>query len=308
MVTKQVESTPSGEPQAEVSDNLIVEDTTTPEVLAQEAAFWRGDNVDDEPAVESPEPAVPEAAEEPAPAGIPEPVVEAPPPDVTPTRTFSQEEWSKRESAYRRQVEDVRRELEGIKQRDVQQSIDAEVETTLRSHEQQLTQSLGPEEAARVVRDPSRVEQVRRGIEANKQLGQMQQQAQNAERIAATQLLHGYIDNVRGTHGLTKAQAERLQSVINPGSFASREAFMATGNAIDVLGAELAQGAKAQQELEKLRLSRVPAGSRTTRLETGESEVAPDSDLARSNRIMAVTNWDTLSREDREFMRNRVGA
>ena len=311
MVTKREEPTSTPEPQNQEEGDSLIEDSTAPEVLEKEAAFdaETAQLAEDEGAAEEPEAGAPKGAAEPAaevePPAAPEPTPE-PVPEVKPERSFSQDEWNKRQSSWDTQQAEITRQVEELRQREVARSLDTEVAARVRVLENQYAPTLGAEEAARVAQgqEPS----IREGLLAQEHLRAAQAQLQQSEAQTARQLFTNYIGEVQTKLGLSQDQAARLRTIVTPGSFASQEAFMATGQAIETIAGELSASAKAQRELQQLREAKVPPATPETRLETGDSEVAPDSDNARATRIMETPDWNTLSPEDKAFYRRRVGA
>lgn len=310
MVTKQEESTSTQEPQPQEEGNVVIEDSTPQEVLDQETALLS----EDEGAAEPKEEGAPEGAEKPAeqpvaeqPAAKTEPTPE-PAPEIEPERTFSQAEWNTRQSSWDRQQAQTTQQISEMAQRDTERSIDTEVEARVRVLENQLAPTLGAEEASRFARDPTKVTEIKRGLQAEQQLKTTQEQLQQSQTHQAGTMLSSWVTELARQHTLSDSDAKLLTSMAGPGSFLSQESFMATGNAMSAMAERLKAASASQQELQKAKEAQVPAGTDETRLESGASEVAPDSAGARAGRIMETANWNELSAEDKEFMRRRVGA
>ncbi len=322
MVTKQDESTSTPEPQTQEEGDLLIDDSTPESVLTQEAEFdAKTVELQGEGAAEETEEGAPEGAEKPAetpaepvvaeqPVVTPEPTPELQP-EVKPERTFSQDEWNRRQSSWDSQQAEVTRQLEEIRQQNAERSVDAEVAARVRVLENQYTPSLGAEEAARMakVQEPT----IRDGLLAQQHLQTAQAQVAQSQQLTATSLINNFVSQEKTKHGLSDAQAATLQRMAAsiPFDFSTQEGQMAYfqfGNELGGLAEQLGATNAASSQAQKEREAKVPPATPETRLETGDSEITPDSDDSRADRIMGVSDHNSLSQEDRDWWKRRVGA
>lgn len=290
---RQPESTPvapePGSLEAEIaSATQIVEDTTTPEQVAEATEVMDGVTTE-APAV------VPEPEATPGPAaGAAEPsvgsVAEAPAqPAETETqqpRTFTQDEWSKRESAYRQQQAQSDQRLAAIEQQQQAAWVEQQVELAAQRAEANLTPQVGSEEARRMARDPATLNDVRVGFATQNENAQLRQALQQSGQQNESQAKATTIQHFATLHNVAEADHALLESATTP-------------SAMEMLAKRLAQPKTAGQKVE----SKVPAGS-TERLETGESEAPPLNDDAREAAINSKNPSDWTP-EDIEFQRRR---
>ena len=273
-------------PAEDMADEALIEDTTTPEVLAQEAAVLAGTAPD---AVEVPEAPAAEAPAEPAPPPPAEPSALETPPAPQP-RTYTEEEVRQfRESARgridaeRRQKDEAQRAL-----RDVNR--EAMVEAALRQEEARLAPTMGTDEARAFVRDPARVSAVRENATAKEELRALrEQQASRDEDIeAASRVIFARL--VTRENNLTAEDQEILATIGTPEGMEKTAKLLAQR--------KTAKGKEAAD-----RRAMVPAETKATSLESGISgSSSPESDEARLERINRTPSWE-WSDADYKYMK-----
>lgn len=311
MVTQQAESTSTdavAEPLPETTDDLI-EDSTPPERLAMEAAWERGEDID--AAVEVDEAAAPEpeaeAAEEPA-AQVAEPEPEKPvepePAPEIPPRSYTQDEWGKRESAYRRLQAEAENRLRALAERESARDLETEVGARVRVLQQQLEPTLGTEEAARVAQ--SRTDEIRGGLTAQFGLWQAQQQLQQSQTRQVGTILSSWAGELQRQHNLNAEDTQLLMGVVNPLAIPDEGTFMQVGQSMEQMARRLAQASATVRQTEEQKQARVPPATPEQTPETGESTSAPDSEQALVNRLVN-TPGHLWSKEESALMRRRAG-
>ena len=275
-------------PPEDMADEALIEDTTTPEVLAQEAAVLAGTAPD---AVEVPEAPAAEAPAEPAATSEAQaaPTATETPPAPQP-RTYTEEEVRQFRESARGRIDAERRQKDEAHRLLREVNREALVEAALRQEEARLAPTMGVDEARTFVRDPSRVNTVRqnyvaqdrlRDVEAEQAQAAVEQEGQ-AKTITARLLAQ--------QHNVAAEDQELLLSISTPDAMEK----MAKR-----LGRQKAEKAKETAE----RRAQVPAETKATSLESGISgSSSPESDEARLERINRTPAWE-WSDADYKYMK-----
>ena len=199
------------------------------------------------------------------------------------TRTFSQEEVSKMQSAWSRQVQDAQRAAEQAQARLSSFNSEAQVEAALRQQERQLAATHGTERARSMVRQQANVNAVKqqqRMAQENAllKLGTMyraNQEESRAKGIVAQQLMQ--------RHALPETDLATLLGTSTPGAMVQVAKRLASSS----------------------RTARVPAETAVTQLESGVSVGAGDeSEDQRLNRVLNKMGGDWTESELR-FMKGK---
>ena len=259
-----------------MADEALIEDTTTPEVLAQEAAVLAGTAPD---AVEVPEAPAAEAPAEPAPPPPAEPSAPETPPAPQP-RTYSEAEVRQMQATARGRVEAERKQADAVRQRLAALDLDARVEAHVRTEEQRLAQTMGADEARAYARSPERLQQVRGHFTAEQRLQEIEAQRTNDlfEREVGAMVQTAMMFQQR--YNVADEDMEVLMATTTP---------QAMEKAAKRLGSVKAEAAKAVAE----RRAQVPAETKQTSLESGiSSSSSPESDEARLERINRTPSWE----------------
>lgn len=260
MVTQPVEPDTSALEPAGDGLDFEITDSTSPEQRALEAKALAEA---DEDSGEVPQPEA-EQAPEAAPAETPAPSAQTPSPEPTPeptpepkpVRTYSQEEVSKMQSAWMRQIQTQQQAARAAQEQLEKFNLDATVEAALRQQERELTPEYGAEDARKIVRAPANAQAVREAAELKQQVArekaeresQSQQQEQQAKLIVAGQLMQ--------QHSLPPEDFDLLISAADP-------------NGMVRLAQRLAKQAQAQQQQDIK--ARVPRETAATKPENGAS-------------------------------------
>jgi len=263
-------------PPEDMADDALIEDTTTPEVLAQEAAVLAGTAPD---AVEVPEAPAAEAPAEPAPPPPAEPSAPETPPAPQP-RTYSEAEVRQMQATARGRVEAERKQADAVRQRLAALDLDARVEAHVRTEEQRLAQTMGADEARAYARSPERLQQVRGHFTAEQRLQEIEAQRTNDlfEREVGAMVQTAMMFQQR--YNVADEDMEVLMATTTP---------QAMEKAAKRLGSVKAEAAKAVAE----RRAQVPAETKQTSLESGiSSSSSPESDEARLERINRTPSWE----------------
>ena len=269
-----------------MADDALIEDTTTPEVLAQEAAVLAGTAPD---VVEVPEAP---AAEAPAPT-TPPPEAAAPAPEAPPApqpRTYSEAEVRQMQATARGRIEAERRQAEEIRHKLAEINRETQVEAVLRQEEARLAPTMGADEARQFVRSPERTKLVRDHYAAQDQLREVNERAAlmgleqelQAKVIVARQFAQQF--------NVAPADQDLLLSVSSPDEMKK---------VAQRLGQQKADAAKATADRRAL----VPAETKQTSLESGISGTSsPESDESRLERINRTPSWE-WSDADYKYMK-----
>jgi len=252
---------------------LNIEDLTSPEVDAlvdrdlgdtaaedEIPATQEAEAEAAEPSVDQPDTPVAEEPAQPAETEL------LPEPEPSAERTFTQDEWSKRDSAWRRQDAEKEKRLLALEQQSQANQAETYVEQAAQQTEANLTPTYGAEEARRLARDPAAMQGYRAAIE-NLQLKQViQQQETQSEAQAKAMSVQHFVT----LHNVADADRELLATAGSP-------------EAMDALAKRLGNPAPAARPAPRVE-SKVPAGS-AERLETGESTAPALNNEARMNQI-----------------------
>ncbi len=289
-----------------------IEDTTDPGVIRQEETFFdSGDataqDVEPTPGVPAEEPGTDETPAPTAEQGTqteppPAPPVEQETPQSEPvpeTRTYSQDEVAKIQSAYDRQVAEQNKRLQELERNYQRQQVDNQVEAELQRQEQQLTQQVGAEEARRIVRDSSNQEAVREALQARAELETVRQERNQFEQQSRMAVMNNWIANLQSQHNLSADDVGTLQSLAaNPAILSDDNAFVQTGEAMAGLAARLGATAEQRAVASSERKNLVPRETPETALESGQSIAqAPPNDDAQMAAIMDKPSWEWTDAE-----------
>lgn len=222
------EITPELQPEAEMPSTV---DNTSPEVLAQEAAFEAGTDMSTAEPVEAdvgaqevtddgagtdevtPEPQVAQTVQP-----TEQPVAETPP--VEQPRTYTEDEWNKRQSSIDTQQAERDRQFEHrIAEQDErleQVDISARVEAYLQRQETEVTPTLGAEEARRLVRSDANKADVTRGATAEVRTQRLELQDKERQATAENYDKARVAQGLADREGLTPEDAQRLMGFNDP--------------------------------------------------------------------------------------------
>ena len=275
-------------PAEDTADDALIEDTTTPEVLAQEAAVLAGTAPDVALVPEAP------AADAPAePAATPTaqavPTATESPPAPQP-RTYSEAEVRQMQATARGRVEAERKQADEARRRLAALDLDARVEAHVRTEEQRLAQTMGTDEARAFARSPERLQQVRGHFTAEQRLGEIEAQRTNDafEREVGAMVQTAMLFQQR--YNVAEEDMEVLLATTTP---------VAMEKAAKRLGRQKAADARAVADRRAL----VPAETKATSLESGISgSSSPESDEARLERINRTPSWE-WSDADYKYMK-----
>ena len=286
MTTRPEESTPpapdEGSLEAFIADaTQVVEDTTSTDQVAEADAALQMEETPDAPApvvTEEPE-ATPEpepVAAEPSvetPEPVQEPVQPAEPetqPETPQPRTYTQDEWGKRESSYRTNQSELQNRLVALEQTSAAAQVDQQVELAAQQREVNLTPTLGVEEARRQARDPATLARYKTGLLAQAENVQLRQALQQSGTQNESQAKAQTVQHYATLHNVPETDHALLGSAGTP-------------EQMEALAKRLGTPAAAEAAAPKVE-SPVPAGS-AERMETGESEAPPLDNMARLNAI-----------------------
>lgn len=284
MVQPTLSQTPQ-QSQEDGSGDFEIIDETSPEQVAVEQQVMAGQPITESREDSNLEPAG-EPIEESAPAGMPapapvgQPTPPAPQAPTQPTRTYSQEEYSRAQAAWGRQIAEARKENAAAQQRIAQFDLDTVVETQLRSQEANLESSLGEDEARRVIRTPENEQAVRSGIEAKQEVAQYKAAFAAQEVQQEQQAKYQVMDGFARRYGLSQDDLKVLLSIDDPHAMEAAAARIGSG------GAPMVPPENSQTQLE----SGVPSAS------------APESSDALIERLNNTPAWDWTESDER-FMR-----
>lgn len=189
-------------------------------------------------------------------------------------RTYSQDEVSKMQAAWARQIEDARRSANQAGEQLLQFNMNAAVEAMLKKQELELAARVGPIEAEKLARSPQNASLVRQSIANQQRLMQseagkreaVEQQERQAKFIVAQSLMR---DN-----GVSPNDFQLLSSAPTPA--AMRQLALRLGG----------KDAAAMRD-------RVPPENPQTELENGyHAGPAPESADRRLERIRAKPSWE----------------
>ena len=284
MVQPTLSQTPQ-QSQEDGSGDFEIIDETSSEQVAVEQQVIAGQPITEsredsnlEPAGEPIEESAP--AETPAPAPVGQPTPPAPQAPTQPIRTYSQEEYSRAQAAWERQIAEARKESTAAQQRMAQFDLDTAVETQLRGQEQNLESSLGEDEARRVVRTPENEQEVRSGVEAKQQLAQYQAAFAAQDVQQEQQAKYQVMDGFARQYNLSQDDLKVLLSINDPHAMEAAAARLGSGGA-----------------------PMVPPENPQTQLESGvPSASAPESSDALIERLNNTPAWDWTESDER-FMR-----
>ena len=267
--------------------NDITEEVATEQVL-QEVVEVAEVPETPEPEVVEAEPSVAPGAEAPAqPVGT----------ETQPERTYSTDEWSKRESALQQrdatraaemaqQEQQRNAEMAQIRQQLGQKAVEDAIQQHAASEEARLTPLIGTEEARRAAQDPAFLQQTRQQLTTVQQNVFLQQQAGEM-----AQMQEGAGRQVRGAQLMTQYNVPEDKMPLVMGA--------ATPAHMEALARAFAGTAKAAPAAPKGE-SKVTSGS-AERIETGASEAPPLDNFARLE-ALNEKHFSEWSDEDHRFM------
>ena len=277
-VQEPVSDAPSEEVQLTVDasddDVRFVQDENSSDILlAGDSKEPAGAETPGAPQAEPP----PVAAEQ-APSGTPKPTESA-----TQPRMYSTDEVSKMQSSWDRQIaeanrraaeaERTRQAIEARKQLETQVS---DFESERRKLYEQM--GYGAEDA-----------QARARVEGQNAVASWQLQQANADRENMAKQTTAVL--IAQEHGLDRSVLPTLLAYNSPDQMIA--AALAEKQRVETTRVRDAEVETLKKEIEALKRQRVPAGGPANTLETGASEVAPDTDEGISNRAMRtpVEDW-----------------
>lgn len=296
------ETTPS-----EDSQSLVIEDSTPEDVVAQERQFF-GEEPDETPQPEESKAeavAEPAAAVAPSPTESPEEAAPQPEPEQPRQRVYSQEEYSKLQSALRKQAEEADKRAREAEERLQRFDLDKEVEAELRRQEARWEPAVGSEEARRTVRDPQNVESVRQLVNDRAEVQRAKREAETVRYQSRANQMAGWIRQLQTQHSLSDDDAGVLAGFITNDVIANDQTFMAVGEHLGVVAQRLGSASARKAETSKAVKAAVPPETPETALESGRSTTtAPANDDARADEILNKRPQD-WSDEEYAFMSRR---
>ena len=284
-------------------------DTTPPEALAKEAAWERGENIDDpEPVeaatgaqdaeeggagVEQPATPTPQAATE-QPAEKPQATEEKSAEEDLTVPKHSEESMRLAQAKWNTELTETRQqhaeELLRVNQRLTDFDISAKVEAYLQAEIQSASTTMSAEEAERFVRAPTRVSTIREGFEARAETERLQQQTvqqgQVFEQNAKTQVVQQFAQE----YGLSQADSTALMGMSDP------QSMLTMAQRLGELGKQAAV------------VNAVPAETAATKVGSGVSGTnSQPSDATRITNLRNKTPPEMSDAEYADWTRHAVG-
>ena len=260
-------------------------DETSPEQVAVEQQVLAGRPITESLPVSDLEPVTepigePASVETPAPVSPAQATPSAPQAPTQPIRTYSQEEYSRAQAAWERQITEARKQSEAAQQKIAQFDLSTSVETQLRAQEMNLEPTEGEDEARRIVRTPENQQEVRSGIEAKQQVAQYQAAFAVQEVQQEQQAKYQVIDGFARQYKLSQDDTKVLLAINDPYAMEAAASRLGSGGA-----------------------PMVPRENSQTQLESGVSSAsAPESSDALIERLNNTPAWDWTESDER-FMR-----
>lgn len=302
----------SNQNEQDSSDNglppIEIEDTTSEEVLRQEEAFFAGEDISEAEA-DAGTPGVAEGTVDETPPEAELPPVQEPEsrPEEPQRRTFSEEEWRKMQSSYDRQVAELTKKQQALERQYQEQQVSNQVEAELRRQEQSLAQTVGAEEASRLVRDQNNVNSVRDAYQARSELEQLRNERNQYASQSRMATMNNWITSLKQQHSLSDADVQTLQGLAATATGADDNAYVQTGEMIGQLAARLAASGQQRSVASEERRKLVPRETPETALESGQSvsrRATTEADLRASARTKMPVDW---SPEEHAAMRRIAG-
>tara|TARA_R100000808_G_scaffold18710_1_gene40921 strand:- start:12590 stop:13540 length:951 start_codon:yes stop_codon:yes gene_type:complete len=312
------QNTISADDSASVSDDngmnpLIIEDSTSPEQLEKEAAWERGENIDDNTenidggvgAVETEDRGVDEGE-----TPEPEPVVQ-PLANETPQIEESIEDRVSRlvseqtkglQSSYDKRVAEAEKKARLAEEENRKFNLDTAVETSLRRQEQQLAEGMGEDAARDYVRSEENVANVRQSHEQAEQNRVLQQQATYAGLQNRSNTMAQWVDKLANDHSLQQEDVEVITGMVTRESLVSEEGFIQMGEAMEKVARRLGSNAPAKVK------RRVPRETPGQAPSDGRSTTAsPTSDDALTDSANSKPSWQWTDEEKAAMRRMAFG-
>lgn len=276
-----------------------INDTTSEEQLERERSMSTSSEADDatdddgEESQEDDKPDQPEseAPETDQPLDQGEQPQTPPEPQTPPARTYTQEEVSKMQSSWTREIQERQERIEKF-------DMDSAVEAQLQKLEQTWAPNLGEDEARRQVRDPRVRQELETRYRRDRQLEQLQQRVAHQEVQQGTdQLLKGmagWIKQLKQEHGLNDTDVREMVELIPDATFERQDTY-------EQMGVRLAKLAAQRGKLRKGQ--RVPPENTKTRLESGQPSGNGRETAAQRIERLNFTPASEWSDADERFMR-----
>ncbi len=251
-------------------------DETSPEQVAKEqqllAPVEQEESATESLAREKPQP---ENGEEPRAAQKQDSEIrQESPGEPQPPRTFTQNEVSKMQAAWSRQIEEARQDSEKASAQLQRFNVDAAVEAMLKKQEAELTTSVGADRAGQLVRSPHNAALVRKSIATQQLLTRSESDRRQAVEQQERQAQFVVAQALARAHGVPSEDFELLAAASTPKAMQSLARR---------LGGE---GTAAMRD-------RVPPETPQTQLENGyNAGPAPESPDRRLERIRAKPSWE----------------
>jgi len=274
---------------------LVIEDSTPPDALAKEAAWERGENIDDQPVQEGVEveaekkPAEGVGVEEPTEPQSATPAESPPPPPKAPEESLDDkisrlvgEQTRGLQSRYDTEMAAASKAARLAQEQNDKFSIDAQVEAQLRRQEQGLAPEMGEDVAKKYVRNTENEESIRTAFTQKVENERLQESLTHQQTNARGQYLTGWVGRLQQEMKLTDSDVTALRSVITPASLVNEESWIQTGEAIGVMA-------------EQLKTARAP--SMKTQVPPETPETVPGSGRSSSE---TPSNDDTLTASAQE--------
>lgn len=294
---------------------LEIDDSTPPEVLNTEDEFFgappsvqdveetgTGTPVDESGTADTP----PETDTNGTTSSpVEEVVIEEPQAEVPQQRTYTQEEWAKRQSAYDRQMAEQAARLKEIEAAQQKQAVENQIEAELRRQETSLAPTVGTEEAQRLARDPNNVNAVREALQARSELETVRQERNQYATQSKMAVMNNWLGTLKQAHGLDDADVQSLQTLVNDTVINDDAAFVQTGEAMGLLAQRLAATAGKRAVASSERKNLVPRETSETALESGQSiSHAPPNEDSEAAAIMDKPSWEWTD-ADADLIRRR---
>lgn len=294
MVTQNNQSGQTLRDEAEDLDNFNIVDSTGSDQLELESHLDSELGVEQEPESrtsqvdgeqiplgrdterQAPIDSTPQASEQPEP--------------VQPVRTFSQQEVSKMQASWMRQI---REQQEAAKQARAEMdrlNLEAEVEARLRQQEAALVPQYGEEDARAMVRAQSNVGEVREQIELRHENERLKRSAQDTEQLNEQNAKSIIAQQLMGEYGLSTEDYQFLLSTGSPQAMVS-------------LAQRLGTQAVVNRQKTQQRMNRVPAENQRTAVENGRSSASSVENAERRLARLRATPSYEWSDADYDFMR-----
>lgn len=244
-----------GEPSASGGDGLPpleIDDTTPDDVLVKEAAWERGENIDDQPKEDD----VAVGAGVVATDGVgaeepkePQSVAQANKPEETPKEPVESiddkisrlvtEQTRGLQSTYDTRIAAAERAARIAQEQNDKFNLEASVETQLRQQERGLAREMGEEAAKQFVRSPENQEAIRSTFTQKAENSRLQLSVEQQTIQNRGQNMSGWLNKLQQDHGLSDEDVVALSRTVTKESLSTDESWIQTGEALGLMAERL---------------------------------------------------------------------